>query len=48
MNLNLCREGLLLLYKNPNLYEVGEHTIPKVEVNTRMLSTLRKGNIFEA
>ena len=33
--------GLLILYRNPNGYEVAEHIATKVEVNPRMLSTLK-------
>ena len=46
----------MVLYRNPKGYEVAENIITKVEVNTRMLSTLKNaesilsmnpGDVFE-
>ena len=33
--------------KNPNRYEVSDNRAKKVEVNPRMLSTLKTKNLFE-
>ena len=37
----MSRGGRLLLDGNPNGYEVAEHIFTKVEVNPRMISTLK-------
>ena len=42
INLRMSRGGRLLLDVNPNRYEVAEHKATKVEVNSWMLSTLKK------
>ena len=47
-NFRMSRGGRLLLNGNPNGYEVSDHIATKVEVNTRMLSTLKMKNSFEA
>ena len=41
IHLSMSGGGRLLLYENPTEYEVAEHISIKVEVNTRMLSTLK-------
>ena len=40
-NFRMSRGGRLLLDENPKWYEVAEHIITKVEVNTQILSTLK-------
>ena len=47
-NFRMSRGGHLLLDRNPKGYEVAEHIATKVEVNPRMLSTLKTKNPFEA
>ena len=41
-SLMISRGGSLLLDENPKRYEVAEHIATKVEVDTWMLSTLKK------
>ena len=41
-NLKISRGGSLLLDGNPNGYEVSEHKATKVELNRRIISTLKK------
>ena len=40
-SLRMSRCGLLLMKRNPNVYELEEHVATKVEVNPRIISTLK-------
>ena len=46
-NLRMSRGGLLLLYVNKKGYELAEKISTKVELNPRMLSTLKTKNPSE-
>ena len=48
MNFRISRGARLLLDRKPKLYEVAEHLSTKVEVNPRIISTLKTQNPFEA
>ena len=47
-NFRMSRGGCFLLDGYTKGYEVAEHIATKVEVNPRMISTLKKKNTFEA
>ena len=44
----ISRGGRLIMGGNPKGYEVAEYIATKVEVNPRMLSTLKTQNPYEA
>ena len=48
INLIISRGSRLIMYVNPKRYEVSEYIVTKVEVNPRIISTLKTKNPFES